>query len=82
LDIFFLQYLTLELEIKKDTTESSTSASYLNVLLNKYASGKLATQLYDKQDDLSFPIVSFPYTCSNIPLSPAYGVYILNWFDM
>ena len=64
-----------ELEIK-DTTESSTSASYLDVLLNIDADGKLTTQLYDKRDDFSFTIVNFPYICSNIPLSPAYGVYI------
>jgi hypothetical protein len=42
-----------ELEIK-DTTESSTSASYLDVLLNKDADGKLTTQLYDKRYDFSF----------------------------
>jgi hypothetical protein len=64
-----------ELEIK-DTTESSTSASYLDVLLNIDAGGKLTTQLYDKRDDFNLTIVNFPYTCSNIPLSPAYGVYI------
>jgi hypothetical protein len=34
------------------------------------------TQLYDKRDDFSFTIANFPYICSNIPLSPAYGVYI------
>jgi hypothetical protein len=28
------------------------------------------------RDDFNFAIVNFPYTCSNIPLSPAYGVYI------
>jgi hypothetical protein len=60
-----------ELEIK-DTTESSTSASYLDVLLNIDADGKLTTQLYDKQDNFSFTIVNFPYICSNIPLSRAY----------
>ena len=64
-----------EFEIK-DTTESSTSASYLDVLLNIDADGKLTTQLYDKRDDFSFTIVNFPYICSNIPLSPACGVYI------
>jgi hypothetical protein len=64
-----------ELEIK-DTTESFTSASYLDVLLNIDANGKLTTQLYDNLDDFSFAIVNFPYICSNIPLSPAYGVYI------
>jgi hypothetical protein len=64
-----------ELEIK-NTTESSTSASYLDILLNINADGKLTTQLYDKRDDFSFTIVNFPYICSNIPLSPAYKVYI------
>jgi hypothetical protein len=64
-----------ELKIK-DTTESSTSASYMNVLLNIDAGGKLTTQLYDKRDDFNIAIVNFPYTCSNIPLSSAYGVYI------
>jgi hypothetical protein len=34
------------------------------------------TKLYDKRDDLNFPIVNFPYICSNIPAAPAYGVYI------
>jgi hypothetical protein len=60
----------------KDTTESSTSASCLDVSLNIDADGKLTTQLYDKRDDFSFTIVNFPNTCSNIPLSPADGVYI------
>ena len=64
-----------ELEIK-DTTESSTSASYLDILLKVDINGKLTTQLYDKRDDFSFSIVNFPHLCSNIPLSPAYGVYI------
>jgi len=64
-----------ELEIK-DTTESSTSASYLDILLKIDADGKLTTQLYDKRDDFNFSIVNFPHLYSNIPLSPAYGVYI------
>jgi hypothetical protein len=33
-------------------------------------------QLYDKRDDFDIVIVNFPFLCSNIPLSPAYGVYI------
>ena len=34
------------------------------------------TTLFDKRDDFNFAIVNFPFLCSNIPLSPAYGVYI------
>jgi hypothetical protein len=48
----------------------------LNLLLNTDVGGKLTIQLYDKQGDFEFVIVIFPYTCSNIPLSPVYGVYI------
>jgi hypothetical protein len=70
-----------ELEIK-DTTESYTSASYLDVLLNIDADGKLTTQLYNIRDDFSFTIVNFSNICSNIPLSPAYGVYISQLIDM
>jgi hypothetical protein len=33
-------------------------------------------QLYDKRYDFNFPIVKFPFICSNIPAVPAYGVYI------
>ena len=34
------------------------------------------SKLYDKRDDFDFPIVNFPFLSSNIPASPAYGVYI------
>ena len=64
-----------ELEIK-DTTDSSTQASYLEILPSIGTDEKLATKLYDKRDDFDFPIVNFPHLSSNIPLSPAYGVYI------
>jgi hypothetical protein len=64
-----------ELEIK-DTTECSTSASCLDVLLKLDTNSKITTQLYDKRDYFNFFIVNFPYLCSNIPVSPAYGVYI------
>ena len=36
----------------------------------------LRTKHYDKRDDVNFPIVNFPFICSNIPAAPAYGVYI------
>jgi hypothetical protein len=63
------------LEIK-DTTEGSTSASYLDALLTLDTNGKITTQLYDKRDNFNFSVVNFPYLCSNIPVSPAYDVYI------
>ena len=37
---------------------------------------KLSTSLFDKRDDLNFPIVNFPFIGSNIPAFPAYGVFV------
>ena len=64
-----------ELEIK-DTTENNTSASYLDLLLSIGRDGQLHTSLYDKRDDFNFHITNFPFLSSNIPSSPAYGVFI------
>ena len=64
-----------ELEIK-DTMESNTSASYLDLLLSIESDGQLRTSLYDKRDDFNFHITYFPFLSSNIPSSPAYGVFI------
>ena len=62
----------IELEIK-DTTSTDRSASYLDLHLEI---DRLRTKLYDKRDDFNFPIVNFPFICSNIPATSAYGVYI------
>jgi hypothetical protein len=64
-----------EIEIK-ETAESDKSASYLYILFNIDSNRRLTTLLYDKRDDFDFAIDNFPFLCSNIPLSPAYGVYI------
>ena len=64
-----------ELEIK-DTTDTMKSASYLDLFLEIDNTRHLKTKLYDKRDDFNFPIVNFPFLSSNIPASPAYGVYI------
>ncbi|KAK3100068.1 hypothetical protein FSP39_014237 [Pinctada imbricata] len=37
---------------------------------------KLYDKLYDKRDDFNFSITNFPFLSSNIPSSPAYGVFI------
>ena len=66
----------VELEIK-DTTESNTSASFLDLLLSIERDGQLHTSIYDKRDDFNFHITNFPFLSSNIPTSPAYGVFIL-----
>ena len=64
-----------ELEIK-DTTEGSTSASCLDLLLSFGRDVQLHTCLYDKRDDFNFHITNFTFLSSNIPSSPAYGVFI------
>jgi hypothetical protein len=64
-----------ELKIKH-STECSTPAFYLDVLLKLDTNRKITTQLDDKHDDFSFSIVKFPFLCSSIPVSPAYGVCI------
>jgi hypothetical protein len=35
----------------------------------------LRTKIYDKRDYFNFPIVKFPFICSNIPVPPFFGVY-------
>ena len=72
---YFGQMYPPELEIK-DTTESNTSASYFDLLLSIGRDGQLRTSLYDKRDDFNFQITNFPFLSSNIPSSPAYGVFI------
>ena len=63
------QMYSPELEIK-DTTESNTSASYLDLLLSIGRDGQLHTSLYAKRDDFNFHITNFPFLSSNIHLRP------------
>ena len=72
---YLSQMYPVELEIK-ETTESNTSASYLDLLLSIGRDGQLHTSIYDKCDDFNFCITNFPFLSSNIPTSPAYGVFI------
>ena len=59
----------VELEIK-DTTESNTSASYLNLLLSIGKDSQLHTSIYDKRDNFNFYVTNFLFLSSNIPASP------------
>ena len=62
-----------ELEIK-NTMESDTSASYLDLPLSIGRDGQLHNSLYDKGIDFNFHITNFPFPSSKIPYSTAYGV--------
>ena len=61
----------IELEITH-TTDTDTSASYLDLHLEIHSDGRLRTKPYDKGDDFNFPIVNLPFICSNIPAAPPY----------
>ena len=74
-DDFVDRIYPTELEIK-DTTDKERSASYIDLHLEFDSEGWLGMKLYDKRDDFNFPIVNFPFICSNIPAAPAYGVCI------
>ena len=71
----FAEFLPLiyppELEVN-ETTDTASSASFLDVYLEFDDSGQLNTKIYDS----NFKIINFSNMCSNIPASPAYGVYI------
>ena len=69
------QMYPVELEIKV-TTLSNTSASYLYLLLTIGREDQLHTSIYYKRDDFNLHITNCPSLSSNIPASPAYGVFI------
>jgi hypothetical protein len=54
----------------------ASSASFLDLYLEFDDSGQISTKFDDTRDDFNFKIINFPNMCSNIPASPAYGVYI------
>ena len=58
-----------------ETTESTSVASYLDLLFIRDNSNNITTKLYDKRDTFGFHIVNFPFMSSNIPSASAYGVY-------
>ena len=70
----FAEFLPLiyppELKLK-ETTDTASSASFLDIYLEFHDSGQLSTKIYDKRDDFNFKIINFPNMCSNIPASPA-----------
>jgi hypothetical protein len=69
------RFYPIELEIK-DATDTDRSASHLDIHLEIDSQGQLRSKFNDKRDYFNFPIVNFPFICSNIPVAPAYGVYV------
>ena len=66
----YLKELTIS-----ETTESTSVASYLDLLFTRNKNNNITTKLYDKRDAFGFHIVNFPFMSSNIASAPAYGVY-------
>ena len=62
-----------ELKIS-ETTESTSVASYLDLLFIRDKSNIITTKLFDKRDAFGFHIVNLPFMPSNIPSAPAYVV--------
>ena len=58
-----------------ETTESTSIVSYLDLLFIRDKNNNITTKLYDKRDTFGFHIVNFRFMSSNIPSTPAYGVY-------
>ena len=55
-----------------ETAESTSVASYLDLLFARDKSNNMTTKLYDNRDPFSFHIANFPFMSSNIPSAPAY----------
>jgi hypothetical protein len=53
-----------ELEVK-ETTDTASSASFVDVYLEFDDSGQLSTKIYDERDDFNFKIIHFPNMCSS-----------------
>ena len=63
-----------DLELK-ETTENDMECSFLDIMMYN-DNGELKFKLYDKRDEFQFNIVNYPHIDSNIPLGPAYSVYV------
>ena len=70
----FLVFTPKELIIS-ETTESTSVASYLDLLFPRDENNNIITKLYDKHDVFGFHTVNFPIMSSNIPSVAVYGVY-------
>lgn len=60
----------------KETTIAPASASYIDLNLYIGYTERLKSKLHEKQEEFNFPIIIiFLFLSSNVPTSPAYGVY-------
>ena len=58
-----------------ETAESTSVASYLDLLFTRDRGNNMTARLYDRRDAFGFRIVDFPFMSGDIPSAPACGVY-------
>ena len=68
------QIYPTELQLNK-ANSSDTETQFLDLNLS-ITNGIDSSKIYDKQDDVNFDIVNFPFLDGDVPRSPSYGVYI------
>ena len=79
---YLVKMYPVELEIK-DTTESNTSASYLDLLLSIGRDGQLHTSIYDKREDFNFHITNFhSWVAIFQPRPPIWRLLFRKLYDM
>ena len=76
LSLVILLIASITFSLNKKIPQTDISASYFDLHLEINNEGRLRTKHYVKGDDFNFPIMNFPFISSNIPVAPAYGVYI------
>ena len=58
--IIYVLIYPAELEVK-ETTDTASSASFLDLYLEFDDSGQISTKIYDKRDDFNFKIINYKY---------------------
>ena len=67
---------------KLETTDTASSASFLDLYLEFDDSGQLSTKIYDKGDDFNFKIIKFPICAAIYQLLLHMVLTSRNWFVM
>ena len=79
-DIHIHDIYPMKLQLNKaNTSDKETSFLDLNI---RVIGSDIHTSVYDKRDDVGFPIVNFPWLSGDVPRLPSYGVYILSLLDL
>ena len=71
------QIYPTELQLNKGVS-SDTDAPFLDLDLS-ITNGIVSSTIYDKRDEFHFKKVNFPFLDGDVPRSPSYGVFILQF---